>query len=171
MIAKLTHEEIDAMEAGRGIDTMIEQYIFNHETKIRLISRGECEPNEIESLYDGSLGYTKDDLSEMYKNVGNGYVNIAPCYVIKHDDGFEDWNIISCYSTDITAAFQALETFDRVEWDIEIISDTQDEGKIWGVSLNKYTEEPIGIIAMGSAGSVSLPHALSKAMLKAVTDG
>ena len=165
---KLTHKEIDAMEAGREMDALVGLYIFGHEAVMRLVSRGEGESNEIESLYDGSYGYTKDDLAEMYKNVGNGYVNIAPCFVIKHDDGFDDWNVISYYSTDIVAAFRALETFDRVEWDIEIVSDTEDEGELWGVSLNKYTMEPIGIVAIGSAASALLPHAISKAMLKAV---
>ena len=138
-MTKLTHEEIDAMEAGQKMNTLVAKLVMEWELCVHQMNKG----------WDTGVHFDHN------KN--------QPTIKIFHGD----WKP----SSDIATAFQALETFDRVEWDIEIISDTQDEGKIWGVSLNKYTEEPIGIIAMGSAGSVSLPHALSKAMWKAVTDG
>lgn len=74
------------------------------------------------------------------------------------------------YSTDIAAAWKVIATFNRSEWDIEIGSDTEDDGKFWGVSLIKWSEEPIGPIAYGGGEHESLPLAICRAALLAVME-
>ena len=77
-------------------------------------------------------------------------------------------NIKTCYwkpSDDIAAFWMVIDKLDRKEWDIQIVSDTEEEGKEWGVSFYHYSEADA--LEHGSATADTVPLAGCRARLLA----
>ena len=77
---------------------------------------------------------------------------------------------VPMYSTVDGDAFRIIRSFDRREWDIDIHSDTEDEGKIWSVSFMQYPNEtePEGLKAEGSCNDREFCVAVCKAAMLAI---
>lgn len=74
-------------------------------------------------------------------------------------------------SKNLKDAFSVLEEkFDRTVWDIDISSDTEDEGKRWGVNLTEWSDKPIGSLREGWAVAETLQLAICRAVLLAVME-
>jgi hypothetical protein len=151
----LTHEQIDAMEAGREMDALVAELVMGW-TEIHKhdeMGWSGIGPNGPSNNSWRTLPSTMKSIS---KNVCTFKMEKWPYANVRK------------YSTDIAAAWQVVERFDRRLVDIDIRSDTQDDGELWGAGFIEYFEEGEGFKAIGSAAADTAPLAICRAALKAV---
>lgn len=89
-----------------------------------------------------------------------------PEYWVLHVRKPDEWSPLP-FSSELWAAWQIIDTFDRKAWDITIVSSSEDEGELWSVSFEQYTAEPVGVVAYGAGNHTSLPLAICRAALAA----
>ena len=81
----------------------------------------------------------------------------------------EDFHLLHFHpSSSIMAFWMVIDKLDRKEWDIQIVSDTEEEGKEWGVSFYHYSEADA--LEHGSATADTVPLAGCRARLLAMLE-
>jgi hypothetical protein len=140
---KLTREQIENMPASREIDALVAEFIMGEKKPIYLHSH----PIVTQTKYSINMSwyclpeYEKGDVCE--------------------------W-IPKPYSTDIAAAWEVVETFDRKSWDVSVSSLTDNDDEVWEVFFAEYFEDGVGRI--GKASAETAPLAICRAALIAMMD-
>lgn len=141
----MTNEEILAMEAGREIDALIAEKVMGWK---------RIDNPDAQWFHDRKWTDLRDRVFWVH-HIGvweadaNGYAIFRP-------------------SIDLGDALSVLNTFDRREWDITLTSETEDEGKVWGVRLERYGLQAEGILQLGGNVDPLLPTAICRAALIAM---
>ena len=95
------------------------------------------------------------------------YLDSLDIWRVAVDENME--RVLPKYSTDIAAAWEVVEKFDRTSWDVNIYSQTESDVPTWEVALYEYFENGVGRI--GKAEADTAPLAICRAALLAVMDG
>lgn len=113
-----------------------------------------------------TYSFIDDENGEDWVDSENRYARGYPNYDGYEDD--EDLHLLHWHPSGslLWSMEDVLDEFDRKEWDIAITSYTEDEGKVWGCSLDHYSVD--NYIGSYGAGDESLPMAICKAALLAV---
>ena len=140
----MAKEEILAMEAGKELNTFVEEKLFNHRCEVRWCNWLPQGYFEVQSYGQGR------------EAMGGGLLDeneSLPCYM----EG-EKWVVVPFYSTDISAAWEVVEKMVKEYGDFVIDYDDSYNGGQWSASVDK-----LRVAALAKTA----PEAICKAALLA----
>lgn len=141
----MNREETLAMEAGRELDAIVEEKLFNHQIERRYFNWLPEGYFEVQSYYDPNLPRNEQVIGGLLDED-----ELHPCY---KDKG--KWAIVPFYSTNISAAW-------------EVVIKMHGEGYVptmtW-ISLSCSCTFSKGALAVEGVVCVAAPEAICKAAL------
>ena len=141
----LTREQIENEPAGRTMDALVAEYVMGW----------------AKSIAPDVIWYADDEYKKMLGDVFFFYNN-----VVRHAN--KNGYGLFQPSTDIAAFWMVIDKLDRKEWDIQIVSNTEEKGEEWSVSFYHYSETEA--LEYGSASAKTVPLTGCRARLLAMLE-